>query len=311
MGILRLILQARPHTPHSSLSKRLLNVPKFAGRRNLSIHRIAGSLGAEIHDVDIHPNALAENPGIVKEIREAFLEHQVIFFRNKNLSPEDYLAFTSNFGKPVEYPFVKGIEGYPQIIQVLKQEHETINFGGIWHSDTSYFEEPPLGSVLLAQEIPPFGGDTLFANQYAAYEALSKGLKQTLDGLKAVNTSAKADASKTREDRIRDSGNSNSKDTLEATHPVVRTHPETGKKALYVNVAHTSHFQGWTVDESAPLLNYLFMHQTKPEFTCRFIWRDGSIAFWDNRCVQHNPINDYHGFRRRMLRITLAGDTPR
>jgi len=301
------LARARPQSP---FLRGLIPLSSLSGRRNISIHRIAGSLGAEIHDVDISPNSLAENPGIVKEIREALLEHQVIFFRDTNLSPKEYLAFTSNFGKPVEYPFVRGIEGYPEIIQVLKQENETINFGGIWHSDTSYFEEPPMGSVLLAQEIPPFGGDTLFANQYAAYEALSGGLKRILDGLKGVNTSAKADASKTREDRIRDSGNSDAKETLEAIHPVVRTHPETCRKALYVNVAHTSHFERWTVDESASLLNYLFAHQIKPEFTCRFSWRKGSIAFWDNRCVQHNPINDYHGFRRRMLRITLAGDKP-
>jgi taurine dioxygenase len=303
-------LQARGRF-RSNWSRTTVTFPLPPGRRYLSVHRIAGSLGAEIHDVDIHPSSLAENPGIVKEIREAFLEHQVIFFRDKHLSPKEYLTFASSFGKPIEYPFVKGIEGFPEIIQVLKQEHETINFGGIWHSDTSYFEEPPLGSVLMAQEVPPFGGDTLFANQYAAYDALSKGLKVTLDGLKAVNTSAKADASKTREDRIRDSGNSNSKDMLEATHPVVRTHPETKRKALYVNVAHTSHFAGWTVEESAALLNYLFAHQIKPEFTCRFVWKEGSIALWDNRCVQHNPINDYHGFRRQMLRITLAGDIPR
>ncbi|KIW56768.1 hypothetical protein PV05_05400 [Exophiala xenobiotica] len=278
-------------------------------RRNISIQRIAGSIGAEIHDVDL--TLLPENPGLVQEIREAFLEHQVIFFRKQELSPESFLTFTSHFGKPVEYPFVKGIDGFPTIIQVLKQEHETINFGGIWHSDTSYFAEPPMASVLLAKEVPPFGGDTLFANQYAAYDSLSEGLKDTLSSLKAVNTSAKADASKTREDRIRDSGNSAAKESLEAVHPVVRTHPETGRKALYVNVAHTSHFEGWTEDESAPLLKFLFSHQIKPELTCRFRWDAGSIAFWDNRCVQHNPINDYHGFRRRMLRITLAGDKPR
>lgn len=273
------------------------------------MHRVAGSLGAEIHDVDL--NLLHENPGLVKEIREIFLQHQVIFFRNQHLNPESYLSFTSHFGKPVEYPFVRGIDGFPEIIQVLKQEHEVINFGGIWHSDTSYFEEPPMGSVLLAQEVPPFGGDTLFANQYAAYESLSEGLRSTLSSLKAVSTSTKADTSKTREDRIRDSGNAAAQSALEATHPVVRTHPETGRKALYVNVAHTSHFEGWTEDESAPLLRFLFEHQIKPEFTCRFRWDVGSIAFWDNRCVQHNPINDYHGFRRGMLRITLAGDKPR
>lgn len=280
-----------------------------SSRRDLSVHPIAGSIGAEIRDIDLA--LLHENPGWVKEIREAFLQHQVIFFRNQDLEPKAFLTFASHFGKPVEYPFVKGIEGFPEIIRVLKQEHETINFGGIWHSDTSYQQTPPLGSVLLGKETPPYGGDTLFANQYAAYDSLSDGLKETLTGLKGVNTSAKADASKTREDRIRDSGNPTPAESFEAVHPVVRTHPETGKKALYVNVAHTARFDGWTEEESAPLLSFLFHHQIKPEFTCRFSWNVGSIAFWDNRCVQHNPINDYHGFRRSMLRITLEGDTPR
>jgi taurine dioxygenase len=282
--------------------------PHHAQKRHLSVHRIAGSLGAEIRDVDL--DELGENPGLVKEIREALLQHQVIFFRDQELDAERYLKFTTFFGKPVEYPFVKGIDGFPTIIEVLKQEHETVNFGGIWHSDTSYFESPPMGSILWAREVPPYGGDTLFANQYAAYESLSDGLKNTLSNLKAVSTSAKADASKTREDRIRDSGSSSAKESFEATHPAVRTHPETGRKALYVNVAHTSHFEGWSQEESAPLLEYLFKHQVKPEFTCRFRWQVGSIAFWDNRCVQHNPINDYHGFKRRMLRVTLEGDRP-
>lgn len=294
---------------YGSSTRRLLN-SRACRRRHLSVRRIAGSLGAEIHDVDL--DLLRENPGLAREIREAFLEHQVIFFRNQNLEPGSFLNnFASHFGKPVEYPFVRGIDGFPQIIQVLKQEHETVNFGGIWHSDTSYFDEPPMGSILLAKEVPPVGGDTLFANQYAAYESLSEGLKRTLASLKAVNTSAKADASRTREDRVRDSGNSATKHTLKAVHPVVRTHPESKRKALYVNVAHTSRFEGWTEEESAPLLRFLFGHQIKPEFTCRFCWEVGSIAFWDNRCVQHYPINDYHGFRRSMLRITLAGDKPR
>ncbi|KIW83433.1 hypothetical protein Z517_02678 [Fonsecaea pedrosoi CBS 271.37] len=306
MNATRALWLVRPSRPTlRNVLPSFLNAPT---RRNISIQRVAGSLGAEIHDVELAK--LSENPGVVKEIREALLEHQVIFFRNQNLEPKEYLDFTAHFGKPVEYPFVRGIDGYPEIIQVLKQEHEVINFGGIWHSDTSYFENPPMGSVLMAKEVPPYGGDTLFANQYAAYESLSEGLKQTLLPLKAVSTSAKADASKTREDRIRDSGNAAAASSLEALHPVVRTHPETGRKALYVNVAHTSHFEGWTEDESAPLLQFLFQHQVKPEFTCRFRWQVGSIAFWDNRCAQHNPINDYHGFRRRMLRITLEGDRP-
>jgi taurine dioxygenase len=146
---------------------------------------------------------------------------------------------------------------------------------------------------------------------YLAYDALSDGLKQTLEGLRAVNSSARADVTRTREDRIKSDGGPAEKKEFNAEHPVVRTHPETGRKALYVNVAHTARFAGWSEEESRPLLEYLFRHQVRPEFTCRFAWQPGSIALWDNRCAQHNPVNDYHGHRRLMHRITLAGDRPR
>jgi taurine dioxygenase len=162
--------------------------------------------------------------------------------------------------------------------------------------------------MLCAVEIPPYGGDTLFANQYQAYESLSESLKKTLGSLSAISTSTKAEVTKTREDRLRDAGAELK--VLVGEHPVVRTHPETGRKALYVNVAHTTQFKGWTEPESGPLLGFLFEHQVRPEFTCRFRWEVGSVAFWDNRCAQHNPVNDYHGFRRVMHRVTLAGDTP-
>lgn len=272
------------------------------------IKRIAGALGAEIHGVDL---AAGLTESLAAQVRQVLLEHQVIFFRDQQLSSEQYLRFARAMGRPVEYPFVKGIEGFPEIIQVMKLEHERTNFGGIWHSDTTYLEQPPMGSMLLAREVPPFGGDTLFASQYAAYEALSEGLRRLLDPLRAVSSSAKADVSKTREDRIASDGRADARKDYVAEHPVVRTHPETGRKALFVNIAHTVRFAGMTEEESAPLLHYLYQHQVKPEFTCRFAWRPGSLAFWDNRCVQHNPVNDYHGYKRLMHRITLAGDTPR
>jgi taurine dioxygenase len=249
------------------------------------------------------------SPEVVAEIRQALLAHLVIFFRGQELGPAELLAFAARFGQPTEYPQMKGLPGYPNVIAVTKLEHEKVNFGGVWHSDTTYLERPPLGSVLYAVEVPPHGGDTLFANQYLAYEALSEGLKKTLAGLVGVNTSTKAEVSRTREDRLREAGAELK--ALVGTHPVVRTHPETGRQALYVNRAHTSHFQGWTMEESQPLLEYLFAHQVRPEFTCRFRWQPGSLAFWDNRCSQHNPVNDYHGFRRVMHRVTLAGDLPR
>lgn len=272
------------------------------------IKRIAGALGAEIHGVDL---AAGLTESLAAQVRQVLLDHQVIFFRDQQLTSEQYLRFARAMGQPVEYPFVKGIEGFPEIIQVMKLEHERTNFGGIWHSDTTYLEQPPMGSMLLAREVPPFGGDTLFASQYAAYEALSEGLRKLLDPLKAVSSSAKADVSKTREDRIASDGRADARKDYVAEHPVVRTHPETGRKALYINIAHTVRFVGMTEEESAPLLHFLYQHQVKPEFTCRFSWQPGSLAFWDNRCVQHNPVNDYHGYKRLMHRITLAGDTPR
>jgi taurine dioxygenase len=274
----------------------------------LDIRPISGALGAEINGLDLAGPLAA---GEVAAIRQALLDHLVIFFREQDLPPERFLAFARHFGEPMEYPLVKGIEGYPDIIRVAKLEHETVNFGGIWHSDTTYLEAPPMGTLLVAREVPPFGGDTLFANMYLAYETLSEGMKRLLEGLRGVSSSVKADATRTREDRIKSDPTTHSRREFLAEHPVLRTHPETGRKALYVNIAHTVRFAGMTEAESAPILGYLFQHQTRPEFTCRFAWRPGSLAFWDNRAVQHNPVNDYHGYRRVMHRITLAGDKPR
>src|SRR5512147_2510796 len=274
----------------------------------LEVRRIAGALGGEIHGVDLS-RPLSQDS--VAEIRQALLDYLVIFFRGQDLTPAQFLAFARSMGRPVEYPFVKGIPDYPEIIQVMKLEHERTNFGGIWHTDTAYLEVPPMGSMLLAREVPPVGGDTLFANQHLAYETLSSGMRQLLDGLTGVNSSARADVTMTREDRMRSDGRDDAHREYVAEHPVVRTHPETGRKALYVNVAHTLRFRDLTEEESAPLLSYLFQHQVRPEFTCRFQWAVGSIAFWDNRCTLHNPVNDYHGYRRVMHRITLAGERPR
>ena len=269
--------------------------------------RIAGALGAELSGIDLRE---APSRALVEDVRGALREHLVVFLRDQPLSPAQFLAFARAVGEPIEYPFVKGIEGYPEIIEVSKLEHERVNFGGIWHSDTTYLEVPPMGSMLLAREVPPWGGDTLFANQYLAWEGLSQTMRRMLDGLRGVSSSAKADVSKTREDRIASDGRSGARAEYRASHPIARRHPETGRTALFVNVAHTVGIEGLTDEESAPLLEFLFRHQVRPEFTCRFAWRPGSIAFWDNRCAQHNPVNDYHGYRRVMLRITLSGDRP-
>jgi len=274
--------------------------------RTIEVRPIAGALGAEIEGVDAAQPLAAE---VIAEVRQAFLDHLVVFIRNQKLTPRAQLAFAQRFGQPMEYPQLKGLPECPLVTPVVKLENERVNFGGVWLSDTSYLARPPMASMLYAVETPPRGGDTLFANQYLAYQTLSEGLQQTLAGLVGVNSSAKADVSKTREDRLRDAGAELK--VLIGEHPVVRTHPETGRKALYLNFGHTARFRGWTEQESAPLLDYLFMHQVKPEFTCRFQWEPGSLAFWDNRCAQHYPVNDYHGFRRVMHRVTLEGDPPR
>ena len=273
----------------------------------MHIKKIAGALGAELSGLDLAAGLSAD---AAAEVRQALLDNGVIFLRRQPVTPVQFLAFARTMGEPIDYPFVKGLAEFPQIIEVKKLEHEKVNFGGIWHSDTTYLQEPPMGSMLLSKEVPPYGGDTLFASQTQAYEALSDTMQRLLNGLVGISSSAKADVSKTREDRIKSDGTDEAKKEYRAEHPVVRTHPETGRRALYVNVAHTAGIVGMADDESASLLDFLFRHQVKPEFTCRFAWEPDAIAFWDNRCTQHNPVNDYHGFRRVMQRITLKGDRP-
>ena len=244
------------------------------------------------------------------EVQRAFAEHGVIFFRDQALTPEQHLDFARRWAPIDVNRFFTPVAGYPEIAEVRKEPEQTTNIGGGWHTDHSYDQIPAMGSILLARELPEEGGDTLFANMYLAYETLSDGMKRLLDGVVAVNSSAKADVTKTREDRMRDGAREDAKKQYTAEHPVVRTHPETGRKALYINGGHTVRFKDMTEQESAPLLQFLLGHATRPEFTCRFRWDVGSIALWDNRCTQHNPINDYHGFRRVMHRVTLAGDRP-
>lgn len=276
--------------------------------RQLIVKPLTNAVGAEIHGVNLLEPV---DDAMINQIRSVWLEHGVVFFRDQPLDSSAFLAFARRFGEVIEYPFVKGLPDFPLIIPVLKLPHERNNFGGIWHTDTSYLQAPPAATMLIARELPPVGGDTMFASNYAAYEALSPGLKEVLKGLRAVSSSAKAAVTKTREDRLADSASSVARQDMHAEHPVVRTHPETGRLALYVNPGHTSHFVGWTEEESEPLLTYLFAHQVRPEFTCRFNWAPGSIAFWDNRSVLHNPINDYHGHKRLLHRITLKGDIPK
>ena len=274
----------------------------------LTVRPVSGSIGAFVDGIDLGDL----DDATMVELRRAWLDHLVLFFRDQNLTLDQFSRLARQFGEPARYPFLPGIDGHPEIIEVLKQSHELVNFGGIWHSDSAYLDRPPMASMLLAREVPAVGGDTEFASGYAAYAALSEGLRAMLDQLEAVHSSARTDVSKTREDRLADLGDTGGGPELDfaSVHPVVRTHPETDRRALYVNIAHTERFSGWTEEESRPLLEYLFAHQVREEFTCRFRWEVGSLALWDNRCALHNPINDYQGQLRRMHRITLEGDVP-
>tara|TARA_B100000965_G_scaffold122675_1_gene101495 strand:+ start:293 stop:1150 length:858 start_codon:yes stop_codon:yes gene_type:complete len=273
----------------------------------INVNPIAGAIGAEIKNVNLSSNLDDE---ILKEIYRAFLSFSVIFFRDQKFAPKSQKIFAEKIGKPIIYPFVKGLEEFPEITPILKKETDKNNFGGIWHSDTTYQEKPPMGTMLYALEVPEFGGDTEFANQYLAYEALSPGMKDFLSDLNAVNISGKGRVAKTRSDIMKHSSAGLKGNELEAIHPVIRTHPETKRRSLYVNEAHTTHFVGMTEEESTPILEFLFKHQVKSEFTCRFKWKKGSVAIWDNRCTMHYPINDYFGHRRLMHRITFEGDKP-
>jgi len=280
-------------------------------QQTISVTPIAGALGAEIGGVDL---ARDLSDAVVGEIRRALLAHHVIFFRDQRLSPEQHLAFGRRFGELQVHDFVEGIEQHDEILEVRKEADEKLNFGGGWHTDVSYLERPALGSVLYAHKVPDYGGDTLFANQHLAYETLSDGMKTMLEGMTAVHSARRPYG--VNAPRSFYTGPSSMKFYFteeahaEVEHPVIRTHVETGRKSLYVNRTFTIRFKDMTEAESAPLLEYLWDHAVRPEFTCRFRWQNNSIAFWDNRCVQHNAINDYHGQRRVMHRVTIEGERP-
>ena len=275
----------------------------------IEVRPIAGALGAEVHGVDL---AEELDEGDVGEIRQALLDHCVIFFRDQRLDAERQKALARRFGRIFVHPNFKGTGPDPEIVEVRREPGDTRIVGEEWHTDTTMMAEPPMGAILYAAEVPPYGGDTLFANQYLAYETLSGGLKKMLEGMRALHSDRKvagprANMNANRATKVRE--DEGWQETV-SSHPVVRTHPETGRKLLFVNASYTYCFEGWTEQESKPLLDYLLEHGHRPELTCRFRWRTGSVAFWDNRCTKHLAIHDAGPFRRLMRRVQIAGERP-
>lgn len=272
--------------------------------QTLTIRRVAGALGAELSGIDLSQDLSDET---IAAIRQALVEHQVIFFRDQDLTPKQQKAFGARFGPLNTHPYVTGMAEHPEVMEIVKEPSDRINFGGGWHSDMSFLETPAIGSILYAVELPAFGGDTLFASQAAAYDALSSGLKATLDGLNAVHSASREYSAQGASAQKRGSMQVAEADGYvgEYVHPMVLVHPETGRKALYVNPAFTLKIDGWKTSESKALLDYLFSHCRYEGFTCRFTWTQGSVAFWDNRSVWHFALNDYPGQRRHMRRVTV------
>lgn len=276
----------------------------------IEIAPVAGALGVEISGVNL-ANELEDS--VIAEIRKALLDHLVVFFRDQELSPEQHLAFAKRFGELDDHDFVKGIPEYPHILRLVKEADEVgMNFGGNWHSDVTYQAAPALGSILYALDVPPVGGDTLFANQFMAYDTLSDGMKELLAGLICIHSAKGIFGLNSRADEKFKymTVETSEKADEEVEHPVVRTHPESGRKGLFVNRNFSVRFKGMSAEESAPLLDYLFEHSKREPFTCRFRWQKGSVAFWDNRSVMHYALNDYVGYRREMHRVTVEGDRP-
>ena len=259
----------------------------------LDVRRQAGALGALITGVDL---SRPVGDDTFNAIQDAFHEHMVVCIRGQAaMTPEDQLAFAARWGEISIHPYVPSIDGYPGIMRIYDPNPVTVT----WHADTTHAARPPALTLLLARVLPPYGGDTMFANAALAYDHLSDGLRSSLDGMRAVHQGTELAASAGLDEQ-----------SVTTTHPVVRTHPVTGRRALFVNGNYTSHFEGWTPEESRPLLEYLYTQVARPELTYRHRWEVGDLIIWDNRCTQHAVVGDTGGAERTLHRVTIAGDVP-
>lgn len=288
-------------------------IPKASGEyRTFRIDPVCGAGGAELSGIDASKPLPAET---VAELRRALAEYCVIFLRDQDLVPEQQKAFARHFGSLSATPFIKPLDGHPEMMRIVREADETkkLNFGGRWHTDMTFSPEPVLGTCLYCREAPAVGGDTIWTNQMLAFDALSDGLKRKLEGMRVMHSAKRSygpqgayadDDLKSMRIKVGEEG------TKEQAHPCIRTHPETGRSILFVNWVYCIRFEDMTEDESAPLLDFLNRHSQRPEFQIRFRWRKGSMALWDNRSTQHIAVNDYGGYRRVMDRLTIAGDRP-
>ena len=278
--------------------------------QTIEVKPLLGALGAEISGVDISKTLSAQ---CIAEIRRAWLDYHVVVFRDQSISPPQQKEFAQYFGELDTYPFVKPLAGHPEVIPIIKEANNKVNFGGGWHTDTSYQETPPMATILYAIDVPDVGGDTLFANMVLAYQKLSPGMRRIVDGLYGIFSSEKVHGSEgiyKNADHAMEKQQNPEWLEIKVTHPIARTHPETGQKNLYVSLPHMLKLKDMRKDDSELLMKYLGDFIVKPEFTTRVHWRKGTLVMWDNRCVQHYALNDYAGKRREMHRVTLKGDKP-
>jgi len=278
----------------------------------ITIDRIAGALGAELRGFDL---TRPQTEGELDALRSAVVQHKVVFLRDQPYATEHLVGLTEQLGGHGHTPFLEPMPDHPGVVRVVREAHESgFNFGGAWHSDWSFQPEPPAFTLLWSVDVPAVGGDTMWSNQQLAYETLSDGLRATLDGLDVVHSAGwaySADGVLARSATGRTMQINTTDDALsEHLHPAIPTHPESGLEVLFVNSTYSVRFNDWSVADSAPLLQHLFMHSTRDAFTCRFRWTPNTLAIWDNRSTQHNALNDYRGQRRELHRTTVAGTAP-
>jgi taurine dioxygenase len=278
--------------------------------RHIDVRPISGAIGAEIRGLDLSKPLPDE---VFNEVRAAFLENLVVFIVDQALSPQHQCDFAQRFGPLTKHPFLKTMDEYPQVLLLKREKDQNEQIiGRRWHSDSTFEPRPPLGSSLYSVEVPPYGGDTMFCNLYLAYDLLSLGMQRLADSLVVIHSASGYAAGKAGGAGLTVlKSKASAEGTREQAHPLVRIHPETGKKALWITgLDYGKRFQDMTTEESLPLMTFFQELATQELLSCRFRWRKGTLTLWDNRCVQHLALDDYLGFRREMYRVEIEGDEP-